>query len=316
MCSMSQKVASFPRVQYTPENSLHLHSNGITMPSSDQLQILERLKQLRVWQQQQQESLLLRQQEQLAKLRGQEDSHRRQVGINFSGDRSSTSASSMSSSEDTTLRSLPETHPSQTLGSAASSLLLNHNNPLPGNGLPHKPVSIARVNGMVNSLVPNGLLALDSFSDGKDVKMNSNHFTPMPPCQLVQPSNAVRAVTIANGVPGIDSSETSSSDLSPLSEDSTALTADGVEEGRRVDTEKNAARDQADDHQQQIEACYHAPQPISFPGSPTHKSLGTRLHPMMLTKPSSCLCQHIQGDSPNQMLFVMIDFLMHNCMTH
>ena len=237
------------------------------MPSSDQLQILERLKQLRVWQQQQQESLLLRQQEQLAKLRGQEDSHRRQVGINFSGDRSSTSASSMSSSEDTTLRSLPETHPSQTLGSAASYLLLNHNDPFPGNGLPHKPVStlpIARVNGMVNSVVPNGLLPLDSFSDGTDVKMNSNHFTPMPSCQLVQPSNAV---TIANGVLGIDSSENDSSDLSPLSEDSTGLTANGVEEGRRVDTEKNAARDQAD---HQIEACHHASQPGSFPGSPTH----------------------------------------------
>ena len=258
------------------------------MPSSDQLQILERLKQLRVWQQQQQESLLLRQQEQLVKLRGQEDSHRRQVGINFSGDRSSTSASSMSSSDDTTLRSLPESHPSQTLGSAASSLLLNHNDPFPGNGLPHKPVStlpIAKVNGMVNSVVPNGLLPLDSFSDGKDVKMNSNHFTPMPSCQLVQPSNAIRALTIANGVPGIDSSETDSSNLSPLSEDSTALTADGVEEGQRVDTEKNAARDQADDYQQQIEACYYAPQPVSFPGSPTPKSLGMRLHPMMLTEP-------------------------------
>ena len=281
------------------------------MPSSDQLQILERLKQLRVWQQQQQESLLLRQQEQLAKLRGQEDSHRRQVGINFSGDRSSTSASSMSSSEDTTLRSLPETHPSQTLGSAANYLLLNHNDPFPGNGLPHKPVStlpIARVNGMVNSVVPNGLLPLDSFSDGKDVKMNSNHFTPMPSCQLVQPSNAVRAVTIANGVLGIDSSETNSSDLSPLSEDSTALTADGVEEGQRVDNEKNAVRDQADD---QIEACYHAFQPVSFPGSPTHKSLGTRLFLMMLTEPSSAYASIFKESNA----ICDDSFLMHNCMT-
>ena len=229
------------------------------MPSIDQLQILERLKQLRVWQHQQQESLLLRQQEQLAKLRGEEDSRRRRVGITFTGDRSSTSTSSMSSSEDTSHRSPPDTHPSQTLGSSASLLLLNHNDPLPGAGLPHKQVStlpITRVNGMVNSVVPNGLLALDSFSEGKDMKMNSNHFTRMASCQLVQPSNIVGTVTITNRVPGIDSSETNSSDLSPLSEDSaaSALSADGVEEGQGVDTEKNAARD----HQQQIEACYLA----------------------------------------------------------
>ena len=276
---MSQKVAPFPRLhQYTSENSPHLHSNGIILPSIDQLQILERLKQLRVWQHQQQESLLLRQQEQLAKLRGEEDSRRRQVGITFTGDRSSTSASSMSSSEDTSLRSPPDTHPSKTLGSSASSLLLNHNDPLPGTGLPHKQVStlhIARVNGMVNSVIPNGLLALDS-SEGKDVKMNSNHFTPMPSCQLVQPSNIVGTVTIANGVPGSDSSEINSSDLSPLSEDSTAyaLSADGVEEGQRVDTEKNAARDH-----QQIEACYLTLQAVPFPGSPTPQEPGNETTP-------------------------------------
>ena len=278
MCSMSQKVAPFPRLQYTSENSPHLHSNGTILPSIDQLQILERLKQLRVWQHQQQESLLLRQQEQLAKLRGEEDSRRRQVGITFTGDRSSTSASSMSSSEDTSLRSPPDTHPSKTLGSSASSLLLNHNDPLPGTGLPHKQVStlhIARVNGMVNSVIPNGLLALDS-SEGKDVKMNSNHFTPMPSCQLVQPSNIVGTVTIANGVPGSDSSEINSSDLSPLSEDSTAyaLSADGVEEGQRVDTEKNAARDH-----QQIEACYLTLQAVPFPGSPTPQEPGNETTP-------------------------------------
>lgn len=276
---MSQKVAPFPRLhQYTSENSPHLHSNGIILPSIDQLQILERLKQLRVWQHQQQESLLLRQQEQLAKLRGEEDSRRRQVGITFTGDRSSTSASSMSSSEDTSLRSPPDTHPSKTLGSSASSLLLNHNDPLPGTSLPHKQVStlhIARVNGMVNSVIPNGLLALDS-SEGKDVKMNSNHFTPMPSCQLVQPSNIVGTVTIANGVPGSDSSEINSSDLSPLSEDSTAyaLSADGVEEGQRVDTEKNAARDH-----QQIEACYLTLQAVPFPGSPTPQEPGNETTP-------------------------------------
>ena len=249
------------------------------MPSIDQLQILERLKQLRVWQHQQQESLLLRQQEQLEKLRGEEDSRRRRVGIAFTGDRSSTSASSMSSSEDTSHRSPPDTHPSQTLGSSASSLLLNHNDSLPGTGLPHKQVStlpITRVNGMVNSVVPNGLLALDSFSEGKDMKMNSNHFIRMPSCQLVQPSNIVGTVTITNGVPGSDSSEINSSDLSPLSEDSTAyaLTADGVEEGQRVDTGKNAARDQ-----QQIEACYLTLQVVPFPGSPIPQEPGNETTP-------------------------------------
>ena len=282
---MSQKVAPFPRLhQYTSENSPHLHSNGTILPSIDQLQILERLKQLRVWQHQQQESLLLRQQEQLAKLRGEEESRRRQVGITFTGDRSSTSASSMSSSEDTSLRSPPDTHPSKTLGSSASSLLLNHNDPLPGTGLPHKQVStlhIARVNGMVNSVIPNGLLALDSFSEGKDMKMNSNHFTHMPSCQLVQPSNIVGTVTITNGVPGIDSSETNSSDLSPLSEDSaaSALSADGVEEGQGVDTENNAARDH-----QQIEACYLTLQVVSFPGSPTPQEPGNETIPSHKSK--------------------------------
>ncbi len=68
----------------------HLWSENVPPPSSllllpgqggvDQLQMVERLKQLRAWQVQQQESLLRRQQEQLAKLRSEQGALRVEVG--------------------------------------------------------------------------------------------------------------------------------------------------------------------------------------------------------------------------------------------
>lgn len=54
--------------------------NPVVLPMAlEQLQVLERLRQLRAWQQQQQDSLLRRQQEQVARLRSEQEGRRREL---------------------------------------------------------------------------------------------------------------------------------------------------------------------------------------------------------------------------------------------
>ena len=219
---MAQKVAPFPTLQQSSENSPHLHLSGTAMPAIDQLQVLERLKQLRVWQQQQQESLLQRQQEQLARLRDEEDGRRRQVGVSLTGDRSSTAASS-SSSQTPTL--FPDIKPSQppvadstqmcSSDSATSSPPLHH----------HVP---------------------DIFSSGVEAdSMSPDSSHSSPSCRSVEPNDTVpRAVKVASIVPGVDgTSNEATTSGSSLSADS-GLAADESDECQGSTIQEAVLRDE------------------------------------------------------------------------
>jgi len=277
---MAQKVAPLPTLQQPSESSPHLHLNGAVIPTIDQLQVLERLKQLRVWQQQQQESLLRRQQEQLARLRDEEDSRRRQVSANLTGDRSSTAASSLSSREPTLL---PDIKPTQTpvadstevcsSNSATSSPPLYHSVP-PGTVVSHTIPSVTAIshklqhevsrkpNGTTNFTIPRDL-TVDVFDNGIEVdSMSADSAHSSPSCQSADPNdNVPRTVKVANTVPArVDGkgNETTTSESS-LSTDS-GLAADGPDECQESNIQEIVLRDQdvkASDHEeQQVQVCY------------------------------------------------------------
>ena len=86
---MAQKAIPYPH----PSNTAPPFNPNAVLPALEQLQVLERLKQLRSWQQQQQDSLLRQQQEQLARLRNEQENLRKQIGFVSSDDRVSTSES-------------------------------------------------------------------------------------------------------------------------------------------------------------------------------------------------------------------------------
>ena len=90
----SQLSLSPPVPAQVDNAALGTSLNPVLPMALEQLQVLERLRQLRAWQQQQQDSLLRRQQEQVARLRSEQDGRRRQLqqgqAQSGRGDRSST----------------------------------------------------------------------------------------------------------------------------------------------------------------------------------------------------------------------------------
>ena len=121
---MAQKVTSqlglSPPVPAQADNAALV--NPVLPMALEQLQVLERLRQLRAWQQQQQDSLLRRQQEQLARLRSEQEGRRRRFQgepHGGSGDRSSTTDDNVG----TSLRGVfpPNTSSSSSVAAAQSS---------------------------------------------------------------------------------------------------------------------------------------------------------------------------------------------------